>query len=172
MALDLHKFCFCSIFWDQIDRLSPNFIGWDCYTSFFAHLYQSCGPWFTPKFCLRSIPWEQIDRISPNFIYALILTRSSFGLLQIIFAHLYKSYGPWLAPKFRFRSISWEKIDRTQRISPNFYIWIHIDKIKPRIVIHQFWHIFTRVMALDLRQNQWFIYNFWAYGSWDALFPT
>ena len=21
---------------------------WDCYTSFFAHLYQSYGPWFTP----------------------------------------------------------------------------------------------------------------------------
>ena len=60
-------------------------LGWDCYTSFFAHLYHSYGPWFKPKFRFGSISWEQMDRITPNFIYAFILTRSSLGLLHIIF---------------------------------------------------------------------------------------
>ena len=135
---------------------------WNCYTSFFAHLYQSYSPWFMPKSDFHSISWEQIDRISPNFIYAFILTRSALGLLPIIFCtfvpelwlliyakilfplnilrkngqnfmhsywqdlcwdcyssfftHLYQSYGPKFMPKFPFRSISWEQIDR---ISPN-----------------------------------------------------
>ena len=62
-------------------------LAWDCYT-FFAHLYQSYGPWFTPESSLLLISWKQIDRISPNFIYAFILTRSSLGLLHIIFVLL------------------------------------------------------------------------------------
>ena len=37
----------------------------DYYTSFFAHLHQSYGPWLTPKFCFCSMSWEQIDRILP-----------------------------------------------------------------------------------------------------------
>ena len=90
---------------------------WDCYILFFAHLYQSYGPWFWPKFCFHSISWEQMDRISPNFIYAFILTTSTLGLLHTIFADLYQSYGPWFMPKLCFRSISWEEMDR---ISPNF----------------------------------------------------
>ena len=75
-------------------------LSWGCYTSFFAHLYQSHGPWFTPKFPFRSISWEQMDRISPIFIYAFILTRSTLGLLHIIFTHLYQSYGLDLRQNF------------------------------------------------------------------------
>ena len=49
----------------------PNFIyafiwqdlRWDCHSTFFAHLYQSYGPWFAPKFHFLSISWEQMDRI-------------------------------------------------------------------------------------------------------------
>ena len=93
MALDLHqKICFRSISWEQFDRISSNFIHALILTRsslgllhiIFTLLYQSYGPWLTPKFCFRSIYWEQIDRISPNFIYAFICTRSSLGLLNII----------------------------------------------------------------------------------------
>ena len=30
-------------------------LAWDCYSSFFANLYQSYGPLFTLKFCFRLI---------------------------------------------------------------------------------------------------------------------
>ena len=133
------KCCFRSIFWEQIELFSPNFIfafilrisslgllqvifptlaldlrpnfvsaqylenqliefhqilymhsywqdlAWHCYKTFSPHLYQSYGPWITPKLCLRSISWEQVVIFSPNFIYRLILTRSSVGLLHVIF---------------------------------------------------------------------------------------
>ena len=87
-------------------------LAWDCCKSFFAHLYQSYGPWFMPKFSFRSISWEQIDRISPNFMYALIFTRSSLGLLQVIFRTFVLELWLWFTPKFSFSSISWEQIDR------------------------------------------------------------
>ena len=58
---------------------------WDCYTSFFAHLHQSYGPWFMPKFCFRAISWEQINRILPYWFFASILIRSKLGLLHVIF---------------------------------------------------------------------------------------
>ena len=61
-----------------------------CFTSFFPNLYQSYGPWFTPKVCFRSISWEQIDKNSSYFKYAFILTKSS--LLQ--------SYVPLLMSEF------------------------------------------------------------------------
>ena len=41
------------------------------YTSFFAHLYQSYGHWFTQEICFFSISVEHIDRISPNFLYSI-----------------------------------------------------------------------------------------------------
>ena len=45
-----------------------SYLRWDCYASVFAHLYQSYGPWFTPKFRFCSISWEQMGRFWPNFI--------------------------------------------------------------------------------------------------------
>ena len=51
---------------------------------FFADLYQSYGPWFTPEFCFCSISWEQIGIISPNYIYAFILIRYRLGFFHII----------------------------------------------------------------------------------------
>ena len=41
-------------FWGILNFL----LAWDCFTSFFAHFYQSYGPWFMPKFCFHSISWE------------------------------------------------------------------------------------------------------------------
>ena len=102
-------FRFRSISWELFYRIYPLYVhwywhdlAWDCYASFSPNLYQSYGPWFTPKFRFRPISWERMDIISPNFIYAFILTRSSLGLLRVIFPHLYQSYGPWFTPKFRF----------------------------------------------------------------------
>ena len=74
---EFHQILYMHSYWQSLSC--------DCYTSFFAHLYQSYGPWFRSKFPFHSISWKRIDRISQNFIYALILTRSSLGLLNIIF---------------------------------------------------------------------------------------
>ena len=92
-------------------------LSWDCYTSFFAHLYQSYGPWFMHKFRFNSISWELIDKISQNLMYAYILTRSTLRLTNFIVNHLFQSYGTWFTTECYFHSISWEQIDR---ISPNF----------------------------------------------------
>ena len=68
---------------------SWQYLAWNCYTSFFANLHQSYGPWFMSKFCFCSISRELTDIFSPNFLYAFILTKSSFGLLHIFFLHIF-----------------------------------------------------------------------------------
>ena len=123
---------------------------WDCHTSFFSHLYQSHGPWFTPKFHFYSISWEAMDRISPNFTYAFILTRSALGLLQIIFCTFVAAFWPLIYSKILFPL----NILRTNKqILTKLYITIYTDKIYVRIVSCHFSHICTSVLAPDLRQN-------------------
>ena len=45
---------------DQILRMHwyVQDLGWDCYESIFAILYQSYGPWFMLEFRFRSVYWE------------------------------------------------------------------------------------------------------------------
>ena len=74
---EFHQFFYMHSYWKDLR--------WDCYTSVFAHFYQSYGPWYTPKFHFRSLSWEQINRISLNFIYAFILTRSTLGVMALDF---------------------------------------------------------------------------------------
>ena len=69
---------------------------WDCYSSFFKHLYQSYGPWFTPKLRFRSISWELLDIFSQNFIDAFIITRSSLGLWHVIFRKFVPELWPFI----------------------------------------------------------------------------
>ena len=69
---EFHQILYIQSYWQDLC--------WDCYATFFVHLYQSYGNWFTPKFRFRSISQEQIDRFPPNCIYAYILTRSSLWL--------------------------------------------------------------------------------------------
>ena len=59
-----HQILYMHLYWQNL--------AWDCCTSFCANLYQSYGPWSTPKFCLSSTSWEHIGRISPNFTYAFL----------------------------------------------------------------------------------------------------
>ena len=54
---------------------------------------------------------EQINRISPNLICAVILTRSTLGMLHIIFCTFVPSYGPYFRPKISFPI--WVNILRT-----------------------------------------------------------
>ena len=137
-------------------------LAWDCYISFFAHLYQSYGPWFTPKSRFRSISWEQIGRFSPNFIYAFILTRFILGLLLVIFRTFVPELWPliyakisfphiilrtnWLIfvlelwpliyAKFGFCSISWEPIGR---FSPNFIYAFILTRSNLGLLHNTFW---------------------------------
>ena len=141
---DFHQILFMHSYWPDLAL--------DWCMSFFSHLYQSYGPWFTPKFCFRSISWEQMDRISLNFIYAFILTslRSTLGLLQIIFPTFLPELWPLIYAKisFLFNTL----ITNGQNFT-KFYICIHIDEIYLGIVTHHFSHICTWVMVLDKRQN-------------------
>ena len=71
---DFHQILYMHSYWQDLS--------WDCYTSFFTHLYQ-LWPLIYARICFRSISCEQIDRISPKFIYAFVLIRSSLRLLLI-----------------------------------------------------------------------------------------
>ena len=63
-----------------------------------------------------------MDRISPNLTYAIILTRSTLGLLAVIFS----TFVPVLLPKILFMF----SILRTNGQNfTKYYICIHIDKI-------------------------------------------
>ena len=127
-------------------------LAWDCYTSFFANLYHSYGPWFTLKFRFRSIYWELLDIFSPNLYMHSYWQDLAWDCYTSFFGNLYQSYGPLFTPKIRFRSISWEPIGRIA--------CIYIDKIYVGIVTRHFSHIRTRVMDLDLRPNL-FPLNIW-----------
>ena len=86
------EFCFRSIFWEQIDRISPNFRYAFILTRsmvgllgiIFHSFVTEFWSWLTSEFHFHSINWEQIDRILSNFICAFILTR--WGLLSVIFS--------------------------------------------------------------------------------------
>ena len=93
---------------------------------------------------------EKKGRISSNFIYAFTLTRSGIGLIHIIFFTFVPELWPLMYAKISFPL----NILRTNGpIFTKLYICIDIDKIQLRIVTRHFPQIFTRVMALDLRQN-------------------
>ena len=94
-------------------------LAWNCYMSFFAHLYQSHGLWFTPKFHFRSISWEQNGQNFNKFYRCIHIDKIYVWIVTLHFSHIYKSYGPWFTPKFRFPSISWEQTDR---FWPNFML--------------------------------------------------
>ena len=101
-------------------------LGWDCYKSFFTHLFQSYGPWFIPEFRFRSISWGQTDRFSLNSINALLLTISRLGLYNVIFSRFETE--SW--PKIYARILFPLNILRTNcKFYTRLYIIIHIDKI-------------------------------------------
>ena len=97
---------FRTLFIEFIQILYENWLWhdlpWDCYRSFFPHLYQSYGPWFTSKFHFSSISWDLLDIFSPNFIYAFMLTRSSLGLLHVIFRKFVPELWPFIYAKILF----------------------------------------------------------------------
>ena len=61
------------------------------------------------EFCFRSISLEQIYRISSNFVYALILTRSMFGLLPVIFHKFVRELWPLIDVRISFPFNSFRK---------------------------------------------------------------
>ena len=64
-------------------------LAWDCYMSFFAHLYQSYGPWFTPKFRLPSISREKLTDF-----HQILYTRVIFYVRRIgLYLYKYRIYG-------------------------------------------------------------------------------
>ena len=81
---------------------------WDCYTSFFAHLYQSYGPCFMPfPLSILRTNWQNFTKfyicILIDNIYVGIVTRHFWHICTRVMAHSY-------APTIYFRSISWEQI--------------------------------------------------------------
>ena len=107
---DFHQILYMHSYWQDLS--------WDCYKSFFVHLYQSYSLWFTPKLCFRTLSWEQNDRISPNFYICIHSDKIYIRIVAYHFFHIWtRVMAPWFLPIFWFCSISWEPLDR---ISPNF----------------------------------------------------
>ena len=69
------------------------------------------------EFCFRSISWEQIDGTWLNFAYALILTRSRFGLLRVHFPKFITELWPFIDVRISFPLNILRRIDG---IRPNF----------------------------------------------------
>ena len=133
-------------------RIYPNYVpwywhdlDWDCYMSFFPNLYQSYGPWLTPKFRFRSISWEQIDIIAPNFIYALILTRSSLGSLHIIFPKFVPELWSLIYAKMWFPLNILTLESKLTFIHQILYMHSYLQDLA--------WDCYEWVMALDLPKN-------------------
>ena len=112
--------------------------------------------------------------------YAIILTRSSLGLMHVIFRTLLPELWPFIYAKILFPF----NILRTNGQNfTKFYICIHIAKIYIGIVTHHLLHICTRAMALDLRKNIFsahylenklikfhqilYMHSYWQYLGWD-----
>ena len=88
------QFRFCSISWEPIGRISPNFIyafilersSFLIVTPFLSLICtRVMALYLCWNFIFPSISWELTVILSPNFIYAFILIRSSLGLLHVIF---------------------------------------------------------------------------------------
>ena len=78
----MSAFCVHPISLEKINRISPNFVyTWSRSGLSFVIMALDWGQ----EFRFRSIFWEQIDRISLNFLYAFIMTRSRFRLLNVFF---------------------------------------------------------------------------------------
>ena len=69
-------------------------LAWDCYTLFFANLYQSYGPLFTPKF----VSAQYLENQLVEFHQILYMHSSRQDLVldfyTSFFANLYQTYGP------------------------------------------------------------------------------
>ena len=140
-------------------------LAWDCYTSFFAHLYQNYGPWFMSKFPFRSISFEQMTDF-----HQILFTHSywqdlAWDYYTSFFTHSYQSYGPWITPKFCFPSISREQIDW---FSPNF-IYAFILTRSSLGLLHVIFHTFVPELwplvyakisfQLNILRTNWLIFT-------------
>ena len=122
MALDLcQKFVSAPLSWEQIDRISPNFIYAFILTRSTMGLLHIIFCTFVPVlwpliYAKISSPFNILRTNGQNFTKFYICIHIDKIYVGII-THLYHWYGPWFTPKFCFRLISWEGLDR---ISPNF----------------------------------------------------
>ena len=129
-------------------------LGWGCYLSFFANLYQSYGPWLQSEFRFRPISWEQIDRTSPYFISLFILTRSRLGLFPVIFLKFVPELWPLIAVRISFPLY----ILRTNLTK--FYICIDNYKISVGIISCHFCSFVTELWSLIYVRIS-FPFNIW-----------
>ena len=92
---DFHQILFVHSYWQDL--------AWDCYTSFFAHLYENF------------ISAQYLENNSTDF-HQILFVHSywqdlAWDCYMSFFPHLYQSYGSWFMPKFCFRSLSQEHVD-------------------------------------------------------------
>ena len=131
--------------------------GWDCYLPLFVYMLQSHDPWLMSVFrlCLRSL--EQMDRIWPNFAYALILTRTRFGLLHVIFRECVTEFLPLNNVRISFLL---NVLITNRQNSTIVWVCIDIDKIKFRIGMHDFQHSYGPwLMLIGFFWHTWSLYS-------------
>ena len=129
-----------------------------------------------------------------NFVYAQYLENKLTELnemysfwpnLILIVNIIFRTFMPELLPFVYDKNLFPLNILRTKRQNfSKFYLCIHIDNIYDGIVTHHFLHLWTRVMALDLRQNFvypqylekkltefhqiWYMHSYWQDLRWDC----
>ena len=115
------KFCFCSMPWEQMDRISPNFIYASILTRSTLGLLRVVLRTFVSELHRNVVSAQYFENKLTEFHQILYMHSYwqdlAWDCNTSFFAHSYHSYGPWFTPKFRFHSIFCEQIDK---ISPNF----------------------------------------------------
>ena len=147
-----------------MDRISPNFIYAFILIRSTLGLLHIIFRTFMPEL------WPLIDA---KILFLLIILRANGYKFTnfYICIHIYKIYVRIDTHHFshictsvmafdlrqNFVSLQYLENNGLRLNFTKFYICIHIDKIYYAIVAHHFWHICTRVMALDLRHNFVFV---------------
>ena len=122
----MSEFCYCSISWEQIDRIWPYFayalilsrsrsgLLHINFCKFIMELWPLVNVRISFPLNILGTNWLEFDHIFHMHWYWQDL---GWDCCTSIFTYLLQSYDPWLMPEFHYSSISWEIINR---IWPNF----------------------------------------------------
>ena len=147
------EFRFSSIYWELIDRISPNLYAFILTRSSFGLLHiifcafvSEVWPLIYARISFPLNIFRTTGQNSQNFIYALTLTRSrlELGIIHINLRTFVAELWPSIYARISFRSISWKQIDR---ISPNFINALLLTKSRLEL---ELLHIIFRTFVAEL----------------------
>ena len=110
------KFCFRSIFWGPIDRITPNFIYAFILTRSSLGLLHSIFRGFVRDFLSAQYLENKLTEFHQISYMHWYWQDLPWDCYTSFFPHFYQSYDPWFMPELHFSSFSWEHIDWIQQI--------------------------------------------------------